>query len=83
MEFECKLKDIIIKIVDADLQASDINEEMDLMDIGFDSVKVIELIVELETEFDIEFYDEDLDIDNLIIFMKLKELVQSKICKKQ
>lgn len=77
---ESKLKQIIVNISNQEISISDIKSETILTtDLGFDSVKIIELIVEIETAFDIEIDDDDLDIEKLTIFGKLNNLVKSKI----
>lgn len=44
-----------------------------------DSLQIVELVVELESAFDIEIADEDLSIDNLKSFEKIVLLVQKLI----
>jgi len=50
-------------------------------DLGYDSIQIIELIVELESEFKIEIDDDDLEIENLIIYGKLHKMIERKIRK--
>lgn len=49
------------------------------LDFGFNSIDFVELIVEIETTFDLEFDDEDMDIDKLVVFGPLVELIESKM----
>ncbi len=79
MTIDQKLKEIILKIATQDTDINNINEETILTDdIGYDSIEIIELIVELESEFNIEIDDDDLEIENLIIYKKLYKMVKKK-----
>lgn len=52
------------------------SDECDLIDeLGFDSLLFVELIVEIEDEFGIEFNMNNLDINKLRHFNELKEIV--------
>ena len=51
------IKEMVKKYVDL------INDETSFFEMGFDSLSYIKLIVDLETEFDIEIEDELLDIN--------------------
>lgn len=42
----------------------DITDNIDLIELGFDSLKFISFIVELESKYDIVIYDSDLIVDN-------------------
>ena len=79
MNIEQKLKNIIAKVATQDVDAGNITEETILTsDLGYDSVQIIELIVELENEFNIEIDDDDLEIENLTIYNKLHEMIERK-----
>lgn len=80
MRTEEKLKELIVNIAMQDVNAISINEETNLInDLGYDSVQIIELIVQLEMEFDIEMEDDDLDIENLIVYSRLYKTIERKI----
>lgn len=80
MRTEEKLKELIVNIAMQDVDAISINEETNLInDLGYDSVQIIELIVQLEMEFDIEMEDDDLDIENLIVYSRLYKTIERKI----
>ncbi|WP_164744510.1 acyl carrier protein [Paenibacillus xylaniclasticus] len=49
-----------------------------LIDEGLDSIKCIDLIVHLEMEFDIEFDDEDLVIENFSTIHKISKQLTDK-----
>lgn len=48
-------------------------------DIGFDSIKIIALIVQIEESFNIILDDDDLEFDNLDIVGNLVNLIESKV----
>lgn len=77
-ETERKLREIILKTARMDLIEETENlfldPECDLMaDFGLDSLLMVELVVEIESAFDIEFGLEDLDID---VLKKYNELLK-------
>lgn len=53
----------------------EVNESDFLVDIGFDSLKKVDLILSVEEEFDIEFLDEDLQPRKLKTVKDLKCIV--------
>lgn len=76
------LKEIIVSIASQYVDKEDINEETVLTtDLGFDSVQVITLIVELESAFKIEIDDNDLEIEKLSVYKKLYQMVENKVTK--
>lgn len=48
-------------------------------DLGFDSIKMITLIVEIENEFGIEFDDDDLDIKKLDLLENIINIIMNKL----
>ena len=56
MEFE-RVKNVIVDQLSVD--ADEVTLEASFVDLGADSLDVVELIMGLETEFDIEIPDED------------------------
>ena len=80
MNLNEKLKEIIAEVALKDVAESMINDETVLTsDLGYDSVQIIQLIVELESQFQIEIDDDDLDIDKLTIYCNLRDMIASKI----
>lgn len=62
----------IIKELKPD-QTATINVNLDLIDdLGFDSINMLQLILELEEKFEISISDDDLDIDN---FKSIKSII--------
>lgn len=80
MEIKEKLKKIIVDIAPIVVEISEINDNTVLTkDLGFDSVQIISLIVEIESQFDIEIEDEDLDIEKLTVLKTLTDMVVNKL----
>lgn len=53
-----------------------INSDINLItDMGFDSLTLVNLIVDIETEFNIEISGENLNISDLSDFARLKEII--------
>ena len=56
-----------------------ITDETNLIDdLSFDSVLVVSMIVEIESEFGIVLDDEDLELDTLTNFGPLEKMIRSK-----
>ena len=80
MDFKKKLKAIIKDIVTEDIDVNVINDDTVLTDdLGFDSVQIISLIVELESQFNIEIEDNDLDIEKITVFESLNNMLATKL----
>lgn len=60
----------------------EVNEKIDLFDQGLNSVNVIEIIVSIEDEFNIEFSEDTLSIDNLRSMTKIYAYVVGKLNEK-
>lgn len=70
---EEQIKTIIADILSlTDEQIENLTPETDLFEIGLDSIIAIELIVHLESEFDIFIDDDDLSMDNV---RKISEII--------
>lgn len=77
---ENKLKDIIIKVSRNQIAENDIYDNTNLInEFGFNSVQVIEMIVEIEINFNIELDDEDMNVEILTNYSRLKDLIIRKI----
>lgn len=75
------MKDKIIEIIAEVLKLSEeeknsIVDDYDLTKIGLDSLNAIEIVVNLETEFDIMVDDDDLSLDNLATVDMLEQIVK-------
>ena len=80
MKINEKLKGIILSFCPEDTDCVDINDSTDLIvDLGFDSITLVQLIMYLEHQFGIEFDDEMLGLEGIVHFNKLAEYVDKKI----
>ena len=80
MNIDKKLKSIIRNVANQDVDIELINANTVLtQDLKYDSIQLIELIVELEVQFEIEIDDDDLDIENLTIYKNLYEMINRKL----
>ncbi len=74
------LKKIIIRNSTIALAENDIQDDTDLIsDLGFDSVKLIQLVVDIENKFGFEFQDEDLSFEILSKYSDLQEYIEKRI----
>lgn len=74
------LKKMVLKFLETDAQmAENIDENEDLSEYGFNSLRAMELVVNIEDEFGIELEDEDLLIDNLDTIAKLRIVVRKYV----
>ncbi len=58
-DIESKVKEIIVEQLKVDDAASVTNEASFIDDLGADSLDTVQLIMELESEFDVEIPDEE------------------------
>lgn len=78
-KFEERLKAVIVSCRD-DIDLSKINEKTDLVrDFGFDSINMIQLVVDIESTFDIEIGDENLLQEKLSPYISLVEILKAKL----
>ena len=76
-----RLRGIILKLarmeISGEAEKLFSNPDCDLMsDFGLDSLLMVQLIVEIETEFDMEFGLEDLDINLLRKYRELEKYIE-------
>jgi acyl carrier protein len=72
------IKKNITKKVQELLENDKITEVDDLTSLGLDSIRSIELIVDLEADFDITFEDSELLLDNFKTIEKIEEMIHLK-----
>lgn len=70
-----KLKEIIIKTMELNVEPEDIKGENLIEEIGFNSVDALEILVWIENTFDIRFPDEDLSSELLTSLDNLADYV--------
>ena len=80
MNINNTLKDIIIEVSNRKINVSEINDTTILTsDLGFDSIQIVSLIVEIESKFKIELTDEDLNMDTLTEYRLLLQMIIAKL----
>ncbi len=67
-----KIKDIMNEVLEPEKAAKC---DGDLLDV-LDSIEFVTIIVEIETEFDIEIDDNDYELENMNTLPKMAELVE-------
>jgi acyl carrier protein len=72
---ETKIKQIISQLIG--LEIDDIHQNLIL--VGLDSMKTINLVVELEEEFDIVIDDNDLLFENFSTISRILDLISQKV----
>jgi acyl carrier protein len=78
-KFEKKLKEVIASCGNYVI-FENINDDTDLVrDFNFSSIDIIQLVVELESAFDIEIDDDDLLIESLAPYKSLIEILKLKL----
>lgn len=70
---------LIIEQGKGEISGIEFRDELNLIeDLMFDSISLLELIVEIEDEFGIEFDEEDIDIDIFSNYGNLRKLLLEK-----
>lgn len=78
-KFEEKLRELIVSSGDS-IAIDKITEETDLIsDFGFNSINIIQLVVEIESTFDIEIDDENLLQEKLSSYKNLVQMLKGKL----
>lgn len=74
-------EDIKAKIIKAAKETigADLDENESLIESGVDSLALVSLIVSIEYAFDVEFSDDDLQLENLQTLSSLIELTEKYI----
>lgn len=75
-----KITEIITEVLELNSDTlANMNEHSDLVELGLDSLKAIEIVVNLEEEFDITVDEDDLLIENMSTITKLADLMEKYI----
>ncbi len=81
---EQKLKEILTRISTSSYSPDDIREDTDLvMDLQYDSVQWITLIVELEEQFSVEFENDLLLMESLQTYGQLRRTLSDMLKKEE
>lgn len=82
MDIQERLKKIIIRVREnSELQIDDQKDFHLINDIGFDSLQVINLVVEVENEFGFVFDDNEMEIDIICQYSSLVKLIREELDK--
>lgn len=77
---KAKLIEMIIQNARKNISSEDIKEKTLLIeDLEYDSINLIELMVEIEQEFDIEFLSTEMVIDNINCFGSLLTFISKQV----
>lgn len=81
LEIKKRLINIIMESVE-EIGEEDIAKDSNLVDeLGFSSIDIIGLVVQIENEFNIEIEDEDLNFDSLSTYSNLYNIVLHELSK--
>lgn len=82
MKIDERLKAIVVKHSNIDITPESINDKSNLIDdFRFDSVKLVEMIVDIEIEFDVEVGIEKLSMDFARSYLGLRAFILEQIFK--
>lgn len=74
---EEKLKEIVAAVLElSEDEAEKLEPDTDLLSLGLDSMTCVEVVVNLEEEFDITINEEDLLVENMSTIALLQKLVE-------
>jgi len=77
---KAKLIEMIIQNARKNISSEDIKEKTLLIeDLEYDSINLIELMVQIEQEFDIEFLSTEMVIDNINCFGSLLTFISKQV----
>ena len=86
--FEClesRIKKFVVEAINKKKKEDQItlealqNETNLVYDLGMDSIEMLTIITKLEQEFDVEFLDDDMDMDNMIVLEHICESLRRAI----
>lgn len=80
-EVKAKLKDIIINDLDANIEASQVLDDISLYEngVGLDSISIVNLIVMLEQKFSFTFEEDELNSTMFSSINNLTDFIYTKI----
>jgi len=79
LEIEKKLQIAISNCLNVNIDFNQIGKEDNLFSLGLDSVQGIKLLVVIEEQFDIEFYDDEYSLENFKSIGSIINLIQSHV----
>ncbi len=78
-EIENKIKELFINSVETQMYSNEIDVNENMSSYGINSISYIKLTVAIESEFSIEFSDEDLDYNKFPNLVYLISYVEMKL----
>ncbi len=78
-DISLRLKRILLEVLRLDIPAETINDQTNLYDLGLESLNVVELLTDAESEFDIIVDVEDLSEELFAHFGNLRRYIQEKV----
>lgn len=79
LEIENKLRLAIRNCLNVNVDFNKIGNQDNLFDLGLDSVQGIKLFVVIEEQFEIEFFDDDYNLDNFKNIDLIINLIQKHV----
>ena len=80
MNIEMTLKEMVVSLSPQDITVESVSDSVDLIkDFGFSSITLVQLVVDIEKEFNIEFDDAMLGFESLINFNNLIKYVKERV----
>lgn len=76
IEIEKKLREAIGSNINSNIDFLKISEQKNLFDMGLDSVGGIKLLVVIEEQFEIEFFDDEYNLENFKTIESIVNLIQ-------
>lgn len=80
VDIEQKIKNIIHQVTELDIPVDEIESENIVERYGINSVDALEILINVENEFDITVEDEELNQDLIKSVSHLSDFVRRKIC---
>ena len=78
-DLDLKIRDIIEKSGSLQISIDKISSDDVLKDFGFNSIRYMSIIIDIENEFDIKFNIEDITTDNFKTINKISETIKKYI----
>jgi len=78
MSIENKIREILSESIQLSKPIEDIGLEEDLTELGMDSITVIKVIIDIESEYGFEVPDEDLAISNFVNLNNIISYIENR-----
>ena len=78
-ELEIKLRETISNYIHTNIDFTKIGAQDNLFDLGLDSLQGIKLLVVIEEQFEIEFHDDEYNLENFKSIESIVNLLQKHL----